>query len=186
MQEPEPKRQKKNIISPSSVIPEEENYRLEQLWIKNCESISSEKKSETKPSRNHDSQAQAPDQSISVKSDAEKKPKKKVALLMSYSGHGYQGMQVNPGVPTIELDLLKALALSGAVSADNAMNTDKITFVRAARTDKGVHALGQCVSFKMIIEEKDIIEKINRYLPPQIRVWDYVRTNNSVIIQLNS
>ncbi|KAJ2995816.1 tRNA pseudouridine synthase 1 [Globomyces sp. JEL0801] len=86
--------------------------------------------------------------------------------------------KINPMVPTIELDLLKALALSGAVSEDNSMKPNKIGFVRCARTDKGVHAGGQVVSFKMILEQ-DIIEKINNYLPPQIRVWGYARVNNS-------
>jgi tRNA pseudouridine38-40 synthase len=50
------------------------------------------------------------------------------------------------------------------------MDMTKIGFMRAARTDKGVHASGQLVSFKMIMEN-DTIEKINAALPPQIRVW---------------
>jgi tRNA pseudouridine38-40 synthase len=107
-----------------------------------------------------------------------KKPKRKVAVLMSYCGTGYQGMQINPNVPSIELDLHKALAASGAVSEDNAMDAAKCSFIRCARTDKGVHAAGQVVSLKMILED-DIIERINLYLPKQIRVWGYVRVNNS-------
>ncbi|KAJ1341004.1 tRNA pseudouridine(38-40) synthase [Batrachochytrium salamandrivorans] len=103
------------------------------------------------------------------------RPKKKVALLMSYCGTGYQGMQVNPDVPSIELDLHKALAASGAVSADNAMDPGKCGFMRCARTDKGVHAAGQIVSLKMTIEDTDIIEQINARLPAQIRVWGYAR-----------
>lgn len=42
---------------------------------------------------------------------------------------------------------------------------------RAARTDKGVHAAGNLVSLKMIIEDPDIVAKVNSYLPEQIRVW---------------
>ena len=42
-----------------------------------------------------------------------------------------------------------------------------------------MHAAGQIVSVKMIIENKDIIEKINASLPPQIRVWGYARTNRN-------
>ncbi|KAL5036443.1 hypothetical protein BDV3_005129 [Batrachochytrium dendrobatidis] len=102
-------------------------------------------------------------------------PKKKVVLLMSYCGTGYQGMQINPDVPSIELDLHKALAASGAVSTDNSMDPGKIAFMRCARTDKGVHAGGQVVSLKMIIQDSDIIERINARLPPQIRVWGYAR-----------
>ncbi|KAI8917417.1 pseudouridine synthase [Entophlyctis helioformis] len=104
-----------------------------------------------------------------------RRPKKKVALLMSYCGTGYQGMQITPHVPSIELDLHKAIAASGAVSPDNAMDPAKTGFVRCARTDKGVHAAGQVVSLKLIVEDKDIVERINSFLPPQIRVWGYSR-----------
>ncbi|KAI9094026.1 pseudouridine synthase [Phlyctochytrium arcticum] len=109
----------------------------------------------------------------------ERRPKRKVALLMGYCGTGYNGMQINPGVPTIELELHKALAAAGAVSKDNAMDPAKIQFMRCARTDKGVHAAGQVCSLKMIIEEPDIVERINKELPEQIRIWGYVRTVGS-------
>ncbi|KND03511.1 tRNA pseudouridine synthase A [Spizellomyces punctatus DAOM BR117] len=108
-----------------------------------------------------------------------KLPKRKVALLMGYCGTGYNGMQINPGVETIELELHKALAAAGAVSKDNAMDPHKIAFMRAARTDKGVHAAGQVCSLKMIIEDPDIVTKINSHLPEQIRIWGFVRTNRS-------
>ena len=68
-------------------------------------------------------------------------PKKKVALLLSYCGTGYNGMQINPNVASIELDLHKALAESGAVLQENAMNPTKNQFMRCARTDKGVKLL---------------------------------------------
>jgi tRNA pseudouridine38-40 synthase len=55
----------------------------------------------------------------------------------------------------------------------------KVSFVRCARTDKGVHASANLVSLKMIIEDDKIIEKINSYLPEQIRVWNFVRTRNN-------
>jgi tRNA pseudouridine38-40 synthase len=69
--------------------------------------------------------------------------------------------------------------LAGAVSEANSTDLSKIGFMRAARTDKGVHAAGQVVSFKMITEDPDIVAKINQHLPDQIRVWGYVRTINS-------
>ena len=43
--------------------------------------------------------------------------------------------------------------------------------MRAARTDKGVHAAGQVISLKMITEDPNIVEKINSHLPEQIRIW---------------
>jgi len=51
--------------------------------------------------------------------------------------------------------------------------------MRSARTDKGVHAAGNVVSLKMIVEDPDIITKINDNLPEQIRLFGYVRTMNS-------
>ncbi|KAJ3054432.1 tRNA pseudouridine synthase 1 [Rhizophlyctis rosea] len=111
--------------------------------------------------------------------DDKKLPKKKVALMMGYCGTGYIGMQLNPGVPSIELELHKALFAAGAVSAENALNPAKVAFMRAARTDKGVHAAGQVVSLKMITENPNIVEKINQHLPEQIRVWGWVRAAKS-------
>lgn len=51
--------------------------------------------------------------------------------------------------------------------------------MRSARTDKGVHAAGNVVSLKMIVDIDDVIGKINASLPEQIRLFGYVRTLNS-------
>ncbi|KAG0374043.1 tRNA pseudouridine synthase 1 [Mortierella sp. AD032] len=106
-------------------------------------------------------------------------PKRKVALLMGYCGTGYQGMQVNPGAKTIEGDLFKAMVEAGAVSKDNADDIKKVSMMRSARTDKGVHAAGNVVSLKMIVDMDDVIGKINAALPEQIRLFGFVRTLNS-------
>ncbi|KAI1317795.1 tRNA pseudouridine synthase 1 [Mortierella claussenii] len=55
----------------------------------------------------------------------------------------------------------------------------QISMMRSARTDKGVHAAGNVVSLKMIVDIEGVIEKINSYLPEQIRLFGYVRTLNS-------
>lgn len=47
----------------------------------------------------------------------------------------------------------------------------KIQMARAARTDKGVHAVGNVVSVKLVVEDPDIVSKINQHLPDQIKVW---------------
>ncbi|KAJ6134435.1 TRNA pseudouridine synthase [Penicillium sp. IBT 18751x] len=106
----------------------------------------------------------------------ERRPKKKVALMMGYSGTGYYGMQLNENQKTIEGDLFAALVASGAISKANASDPKKSSFVRCARTDKGVHAAGNVVSLKMIIDDDDIVQKINDKLSPQIRVWGFVHT----------
>lgn len=80
---------------------------------------------------------------------------------------------------TIEGDLFQAFVAAGAISKANADDPKKSSFVRCARTDKGVHAAGNVISLKLIVEDEDIIRKINDNLAPQIRVWGYERTNNS-------
>lgn len=105
------------------------------------------------------------------------KKKRKVALFLSYVGHGYQGMQRNPGCKTIEDDLFEALHKSGAISDANADDTgfQKIHWARAARTDKGVSAMCQVVSLMMIPYPDDLIEIINSNLPDVIHVLGYQR-----------
>lgn len=80
---------------------------------------------------------------------------------------------------TIEGELFKALVAAGAISKANADDPKKSSFVRCARTDRGVHAAGNVISLKMIIEDPDIVGKINEHLPPQIRVWGYEQTKGS-------
>jgi tRNA pseudouridine38-40 synthase len=112
--------------------------------------------------------------------DAEgRKPKRKVAVLVGYAGSGYKGMQINGTEKTIEGDIFKAFVAAGAISKANADDPKKSTLVRCARTDKGVHAAGNVISLKLIVEDEDIVKKINDALPPQIRVWGYERTNGS-------
>ncbi|KAF3987671.1 hypothetical protein FT663_03248 [Candidozyma haemuli var. vulneris] len=112
---------------------------------------------------------------------SERKPKRKVACMLGYCGTGYNGMQTQPDpkLKTIEDVLFKAFAEAGAVSEENSDDLKKNSFMRAARTDKGVHAAGNVVSLKLIIEDPDIIAKINAALPDQIRVWGIERCNRS-------
>ncbi|KAG5925434.1 hypothetical protein E4U42_004289 [Claviceps africana] len=109
----------------------------------------------------------------------ERRPKRKVAVMIGYSGTGYKGMQVNGDEPTIERDLFKAFIDAKAISKANADDPRKSSLARCARTDKGVHAAGNVISLKLIIEDEDIVDKINAQLPEQIRVWGIQRTNNS-------
>lgn len=109
----------------------------------------------------------------------DRRPKRKVAVLIGYAGTGYKGMQINHKEKTIEGDLFAAFVGTGAIAKRNADDPKKSSFVRCARTDKGVHAAGNVISLKLTIEEPDIIQKINEKLPEQIRVWGFTRTNNS-------
>ncbi|KAI0129072.1 pseudouridine synthase [Xylariales sp. AK1849] len=108
----------------------------------------------------------------------ERRPKRKVAVMVGYAGTGYHGMQINHKEKTIEGDIFAAFVAANAISKANADDPKKSSLVRCARTDKGVHAAGNVISLKLIIEEPDIVKKINDALPPQIRVWGIQRTNN--------
>ncbi|XP_072000521.1 pseudouridylate synthase 1 homolog [Engystomops pustulosus] len=99
-------------------------------------------------------------------------PKRKVVLLMAYSGKGYHGMQRNVGnsqYKTIEDELVQALVLSGCIPENHAEEMKKMSFQRCARTDKGVSAAGQVVSLKVWLLD-NIVEKINGNLPSHIRI----------------
>jgi tRNA pseudouridine38-40 synthase len=99
--------------------------------------------------------------------------------MIGYAGSGYKGMQINAQEKTIEGDLFKAFVAAGAISKNNSDDPKKTSLVRCARTDKGVHAAGNVISLKLIVEEPDIVQTINEHLPPQIRVWGIERTNGS-------
>ncbi|CAG8530265.1 8937_t:CDS:10 [Paraglomus brasilianum] len=107
-----------------------------------------------------------------------RKPKRKVAALVGFCGTGYQGMQINPNAKTIEGDLFKAFVAAGAVSKDNSDDPKKVSLMRAARTDKGVHAAANVISLKMI-DIPDLVQKINENLPDQLRMWGFVRVIRS-------
>ncbi|EQL35885.1 tRNA pseudouridine38-40 synthase, variant 1 [Blastomyces dermatitidis ATCC 26199] len=109
----------------------------------------------------------------------QRRPKKKVAVMLGYSGSGYKGMQLSPTEKTIEGDLFTAFVAAGAISKANATDPKKSSLVRCARTDKGVHAAGNVVSLKLIVEDSDIVQKLNEQLSPQIRVWGIEITNKS-------
>ncbi|KAK2463585.1 hypothetical protein APHAL10511_004336 [Amanita phalloides] len=116
----------------------------------------------------------------STEPKAHRLPKRQCALLIGFCGTGYSGMQFQPDVSrTIEGTLFNALVDVGAVSTDNADDPVKVNLARAARTDAGVHAARNIVSMKMITAAPDLPDRINELLPPEIRLWGYVRVQNS-------
>ncbi|XP_025051464.1 tRNA pseudouridine synthase A isoform X1 [Alligator sinensis] len=107
-----------------------------------------------------------------VEDQNKKLPKRKIVLLMAYSGKGYHGMQRNVGSPqfkTIEDDLVSALVQAGCIPENHGEDMKKMSFQRCARTDKGVSAAGQIVSLKVWLTDS-ILEKINNHLPSDIRI----------------
>lgn len=49
----------------------------------------------------------------------------------------------------------------------------QVKWARSARTDKGVSAVGQVVSLKMLVGDPNLVPAINSHLPAQIRVLGY-------------
>jgi tRNA pseudouridine38-40 synthase len=99
--------------------------------------------------------------------------------MIGYAGSGYKGMQINTQEKTIEGDLFNAFVHAGAISKANADDPKKSSLVRCARTDKGVHAAGNVISLKLIVEDPNVVQNINENLPAQIRVWGIERTNGA-------
>lgn len=114
-------------------------------------------------------------------------PKRRVAILFGYCGVGYSGLQVNPGVKTIEGDIFDVLCKAGCVSKDNAVNPNKVSLQRAARTDRGVHAAGNLLNLKLILNPPSVpsgdiptlVKHLNEQLPPLIRIWSINRVQSS-------
>ncbi|KAM3962165.1 LOW QUALITY PROTEIN: pseudouridine synthase 1 [Aphomia sociella] len=102
--------------------------------------------------------------------------KKKMAMLLGYCGVDYYGMQRNPGVRTIEEDLLKALLDTKYITEDDYNNQQNAQFQRSSRTDKGVSAARQIVSMKLPLEIN--IDEVNKKLPECIRIFGVKRVTN--------
>lgn len=102
-------------------------------------------------------------------------PKRKYALCVGYLGSNYQGLQINPDAITVESMLEKALFLAGGMPEVNFGNLQKLQWTRAARTDRGVHAVTQCCAMKLTMAldtdgRAEFRKKVNEFLPIDIRV----------------
>lgn len=92
----------------------------------------------------------------------------KVVLVIEYNGQCYHGFQWQANVPTIQSELETVIMkLTG----------EKRRVVAASRTDAGVHAKGQVVSFwtKSTLATRTLAEAFNYYLPSDIVVKEAYR-----------
>jgi tRNA pseudouridine38-40 synthase len=87
----------------------------------------------------------------------------RMVLVVEYDGGCYHGFQLQVGLPTIQGELEKAL---------KRLTGDSIRVAAASRTDAGVHARGQVVSFRTgsALGKKAFIGGLNHYLPRDIAV----------------
>lgn len=88
---------------------------------------------------------------------------KRVLLVVAYDGTAYNGWQLQPGTPTIEGELNKALS---------SLLGEKIRVIGASRTDSGVHALCNIAVFdtNARIPAEKISYALNQRLPEGIRI----------------
>lgn len=87
----------------------------------------------------------------------------KIVLLVEYHGGNYCGFQWQAGVPTVQDELEKAIFK---------VTGEAVRVVAASRTDSGVHARGQVVSFRTrsALPPQTLVRALNFYLPRGIAV----------------
>ncbi len=88
------------------------------------------------------------------------------ALRLAYDGGAFRGFQRQPGLPSVQAALGAALAKLGVDARLDA----------AGRTDAGVHALGQVVSFSAALPcpVAELRARLNAHTPPGLVVVDAV------------
>jgi tRNA pseudouridine38-40 synthase len=135
--------------------------------------------------------------------------KERVALVFGYVGKRFQGLQRNPGAFAVEDELEGALHRAGGIAASNLGDFQKLGLIvaveeysirlmqpasdrmlstfagwnRCARTDKGVHAMGQVVSLRLrvprctdgTVDYAGMRDRVNAQLPSDVRIFDVVK-----------
>jgi tRNA pseudouridine38-40 synthase len=86
--------------------------------------------------------------------------KRRYALHVLYDGGSFRGFQRQPGLPTVQQSLEEALAHAGVHA----------TLEYAARTDAGVHAVAQVVTFAVRedLDPGDLRRTVNAATPPSL------------------
>ncbi|MFC2068327.1 tRNA pseudouridine(38-40) synthase TruA [Chloroflexota bacterium] len=98
--------------------------------------------------------------------------KTKIVLIMEYDGKNYHGFQLQAGIPTIQGETEKALWK---------LTRERSRVMAASRTDAGVHAKGQVVSFNTgaKLSSQTFRSGLNYYLPRDIAVKAAYRLETS-------
>lgn len=97
---------------------------------------------------------------------------KRVMLVVAYDGTDYHGWQFQPGVPTIEGELNKAL---------RQLLGEEISVTGASRTDSGVHALCNAAVFdtETRIPAEKLSYALNQRLPEDIKIQRSMEVANN-------
>lgn len=88
---------------------------------------------------------------------------KKIVLVVEYDGRLYHGFQWQAKLPTIQAELERAI---------RKLTGERRRVAAASRTDAGVHARGQVVSFRTesALSPRTFVRALNYYLPRDIAV----------------
>jgi tRNA pseudouridine38-40 synthase len=89
----------------------------------------------------------------------------RVALKFAYDGSLFHGFQRQPNLVTIEGDLVRAMAKVGVIRSHR-----ECGYRGSSRTDQGVSALGNIVSFKTSFKTDEICSAINSKMEG---IWAY-------------
>ncbi len=100
----------------------------------------------------------------------------KIVLVLEYDGTRYFGFQLQTDQPTIQGAVEEAL---------EKLTGEKLRLMGASRTDTGVHARGQVVSFRTstLYSEETFVKGLNHYLPKDIAVKGAYKVRDSFNIQ---
>jgi tRNA pseudouridine38-40 synthase len=103
----------------------------------------------------------------------------KFVLLIEYDGTRYHGFQWQVGLPTIQNELEQAIRRFCGQSS---------RVMAASRTDAGVHAKGQVVSFwaKSTLDTMTLVKASNHYLPRDIAVKAAYRASDDFNVRRNA
>jgi tRNA pseudouridine38-40 synthase len=87
----------------------------------------------------------------------------RVCLIVEYDGSRYYGFQLQDNLPTIQGELENAITK---------LTKEKARINAASRTDTGVHALRQVVTFRTssLLSSETFIKGLNHHLPPDIAI----------------
>jgi len=97
---------------------------------------------------------------------------RRLALILEYDGSNYSGFQYQRNAPSIQRELESAL---------KRLTGDKVRVKGASRTDAGVHAKGQVVTFDTdtALNIESFVSGLNYYLPTAIAVVKARQVENS-------
>jgi tRNA pseudouridine38-40 synthase len=91
----------------------------------------------------------------------------RIRLTVAYDGRGFHGFAANAGVRTVAGELVAALTRVLRLDAP-------VELTCAGRTDRGVHAVGQVVTFDVPADRdlSEVVERINALVEPEVAVRD--------------